>query len=177
MSAYAEKESYGDLFKGKFCHITPVLWVAWFTDVFVYYGLIFMVPYTIQQQNHSDPSTKDPSSKADIIELYWGSLAEMPAFFVTWYLADHPMLGRRRSLILSFSGTAVCMGLLLILGYDALIWTTAVAKFFIGMAFILSYQYTLEIYNTNNRVTGLGTCSALGRIGGIMMPIISIFGT
>ena len=49
VSAYGKKESYSDLFKGKYAHITPVLWVAWFTDVFVYYGLIFMVPYTIQQ--------------------------------------------------------------------------------------------------------------------------------
>ena len=52
LSSFAKKESYSDLFKGKYGHITPVLWVSWFTDVFVYYGLIFMVPYTIQQQHH-----------------------------------------------------------------------------------------------------------------------------
>lgn len=53
----------------------------------------------------------------------------------------------------------------------------AVAKFFMGIAFILTYQYTLEIYETHNRVTGLGTCSGVGRIGGITMPIISIYGS
>jgi hypothetical protein len=109
--------------------------------------------------------------------LYWGSLAEMPAFFVTWILADHPALGRRKSLILSFIGASACMAVLLIFGYDALIPASAIAKFFIGMAFILSYQYSLEIYETHNRVTGLGTCSAVGRVGGIMMPIVSILGT
>jgi nitrate/nitrite transporter NarK len=45
------------------------------------------------------------------------------------------------------------------------------------MSFILSYLYSLEIYETNNRVTGIGTCSAMGRLGGITMPIVSIYGS
>ena len=38
------------------------------------------------------------------------------------------------------------------------------------MTFIFAYQYTAEIYNTKIRTTGIGTASAVGRFGGILMP-------
>jgi hypothetical protein len=47
-----QKESFSDLFKGKYARITPVLWMVWFSDVFIYYGLIFLVPYTMTQMNN-----------------------------------------------------------------------------------------------------------------------------
>jgi hypothetical protein len=78
-------------------------------------------------------------------------------------------------LLLSFVFTGSSIGCLLFLGFDYLIPVTAVAKFFIGMSFILSYQFTLEIYETHNRVTALGTCSGMGRLGGMVMPIVSIY--
>ncbi len=101
----------------------------------------------------------------------------MPAFFVTWIFADHPYFGRRRSLIMSFGCCSFCMAILLFVGYSYLIPLAAVAKFFIGMSFIISYQFTLELYETHNRVTGLGSCSGVGRLGGIIMPIVSIYGS
>ena len=40
------------------------------------------------------------------------------------------------------------------------------------MTTIFAYLYTAEIYNTKIRTTGIGTASAVGRIGGIFMPWI-----
>lgn len=174
MDSYASKESFSDLFKGKYSCITPILWIVWFSDVFIYYGLIFMVPYTISRMNNAKG---DEGSAEDIADLYWGSLAELPAVLFTWVIADTPAFGRRKSLIFSFLMLPLSMCFLLYNGYSVLIVTSAFGKFFIGMAFILSYLYTLEIYETANRVTGLGSCSGMGRLGGIVMPIISIYGS
>jgi len=81
----------------------------------------------------------EEGSKSDITDLYWGSIAEVPAFLVTWYFADHPSFGRRKSLILTLFSSSIMMVLLLMIGYPALIILTAISKFFIGMAFILIY--------------------------------------
>jgi len=48
-------------------------------------------------------------------------------------------MGRRRSLVFAFSSSSAVLVILLYVGYSVLIPITAIGKFFIGMAFILSY--------------------------------------
>ena len=135
-----------------------------FSCVFVYYGLVFIIPHTLTLINAEN---EENSTSDDIASLYWVALAELPCYFVTWYLADHPWLGRRRTLILDFTSSSAILGLLFLVSLEYLIPIAAFSKFFINQAFILAYQYTLEIYETHNRVAGLGLCSATGRIAGI----------
>jgi hypothetical protein len=50
----------------------------------------------------------------------------------------------------------------------------SVAKFWISSAFVINITYTLEVYSTNIRILGLGICNFFGRVGGILMPLISM---
>jgi len=50
----------------------------------------------------------------------------------------------------------------------------ATCKFFVRLCFTYCYQYTSEIYGTKIRVTGVGTCSAISRISGIILPFLSV---
>ncbi len=42
-----EKASMLDLFNKKYRSITSILWVDWFSNIFIYYGIIFMIPLTL----------------------------------------------------------------------------------------------------------------------------------
>jgi len=66
-------------------------------------------------------------------------LAEIPAFLVTWLFAENQFMGRIRSLVFAFSSSSAILVILLYVGYSVLIPITAIGKFFIAMAFILSY--------------------------------------
>ena len=47
MAMTTKKGNLADLFNEKYCRITSILWVDWFGNIFLYYGLIFMIPLTL----------------------------------------------------------------------------------------------------------------------------------
>ncbi len=42
------------------------------------------------------------------------------------------------------------------------------------MTMIFAYQLTTEMYDTKIRTTGIGTAIAVGRVGGILMPWVTM---
>ncbi len=62
------------------------------------------------------------------------------------------------------------MGILVLLEGEYFVILVSISKFFLLMTFTVSYQYTIEIYSTKIRGTGMGMASAVSRIGGIIMP-------
>merc|ERR1712216_619735 len=84
-------------------------------------------------------------------------------------------LGRRLTLVAAFSGTALFMFALVFLhGY---VWWETFAIFCAraaaNCAFTVVYINTGEMYPTAIRSTGLGTASAMARIGGFAAPFVS----
>lgn len=47
------------------------------------------------------------------------------------------------------------------------------ARCFISGAFQSAYVYTPEYYPTNSRAIGIGTCSAMARVGAIITPFVA----
>jgi hypothetical protein len=94
--------------------------------------------------------------------------------FVAWWSADS-RLGRKYSLVLFFFLCSIPMVILLFVGMEYLILLAALAKFSVAVTFILTYTYTLEIYDTAVRVTAVGTTGGLGRVGGVAFPFILIY--
>merc|ERR1740138_488006 len=84
-------------------------------------------------------------------------------------------LGRRLTLVAAFSGTALFMFALVFLhGY---VWWETFAIFCAraaaNCAFTVVYINTGEMYPTAIRSTGLGTASAMARVGGFSAPFIA----
>lgn len=136
-----------------------LLWLIWFTDSFVYYGVIFLTPRFF-------------STSSAFQSTFISTLAEFPGVIISYVLIDS--LGRRKSLLVVFSSTALCLLFLLLSTSTA--WETAflfLARMFIGAAFNASYIYSTEIYPTVVRSSGLGFCSAVARVSGIITSFIS----
>ena len=98
-------------------------------------------------------------------------LAQIPGYFSSAYVCE--LLGRRATIV----GYMVCAALSAIT--LAFAQTTAeVMAASIALSFFMNgvnageYAYTPEIFPTDIRATGMGTASAIGRIGAIASPIL-----
>jgi len=69
--------------------------------------------------------------------------------------------------------TGVCILLVsLCLGFGTVVMLFIVRGLITG-AFQASYVYTPEVYPTSVRSTGLGLCSTMARIGGVLTPYVA----
>ena len=117
--------------------ITPAVWCSWFTNAFVYYGLTFIIPFTMSLLNEEEDKT---STSNDITSLYWIAVAEFPGFLFTWIFADTPCLGRRKSQAYCFLIIAALLGYFVVAKpISHLILIASIAKLFINMTFTLVY--------------------------------------
>ncbi|CAG2176073.1 unnamed protein product, partial [Oppiella nova] len=132
------------------------LFFIWFTTSLVYYGLSF------QAQNIG----------SDIYVTFgFLALAEIPAIILATIAMQ--IYGRKivLCLLLIMGGISCITPVFLSDYYNAYITVCAVlGKSMIAAAFSLIYVYSVEIFPTILRSSGLGMCSMSSRIGGILAP-------
>ncbi|OMP67899.1 MFS transporter [Domibacillus epiphyticus] len=142
---------------------TLVLWVVWFTVVFSYYGMFLWLPSVMVMKGFS------------LIESFEYvlimTLAQLPGYFTAAWLIERA--GRKFVLITYLLGTAASA---LVFGNAE---TTAVLM---GSGILLSffnlgawgalYAYTPEQYPAVIRATGSGMAASVGRVGGILGPLL-----
>ncbi|KAI8906498.1 major facilitator superfamily domain-containing protein [Powellomyces hirtus] len=100
--------------------------------------------------------------------------ASIPASIAASYLIDHPRLGRRGTMGLSTLATAIA--LLTFTTVDqrgAILVSSALINIMATISYASLYTYTPEVFPTDVRTTANGACSAVGRITGIIAPILS----
>ncbi|KAL9868165.1 solute carrier family 22 member 13-like [Geothlypis trichas] len=151
--------SFLDLFRTKnLLKVTLIMPCVWFADSIVYYGLSL--------------SVTDFGLDIYLTQLAFGAV-ELPArisciFLLEWF-------GRKK-----VQGT-----LLLLAGLICLILTgipedqpvvitvlAIIGKFTATAAFSTSYVYAAELFPTILRQTGVGLCSTMARVAGILAPLI-----
>lgn len=159
------------LFKGRNSKVTPFLWVSWWVLSFSYYGMTYVLPLVLSKIGKGE----DEEESLDFHDLAVSVLGEIPSYILLYYIIELKMFGRRKSLIWTFGLGALCY-------FGAYYWAEKhflffifLAKFFVNSAFGLIYPFTSELYSTSHRATGLGCCSAASRIGGMVMPWITIY--
>ncbi|XP_064019034.1 solute carrier family 22 member 13-like [Pogoniulus pusillus] len=148
-----------DLFQKKHLRkVTLIMSCAWFVNSLVYYGLSLNVT--------------NFGLDIYLTQLAFGAV-EIPArvgciFMLQWF-------GRKKNqaVLLLLSGL-VCL-VITVIPEDQPVTTTVLAiigKFTASASFSTSYIYSAELFPTVIRQTGVGLCSMVGRVSGVIAPLI-----
>ncbi|KAH0934158.1 hypothetical protein HID58_011275, partial [Brassica napus] len=128
---------------------TLLLWVVFFGNAFAYYGVVLLTTELKISQN------------------------KFPGLLISAAMVDR--LGRKASM--SSMLFTCCIFLLPLLTHQSPTLTTALlfgGRICISSAFTVVYIYAPEIYPTAVRTTGVGVGSSVGRIGGVLCPLVAV---
>jgi len=165
--AEIEEEPRGQmkqLFGKKLFKSTMLLWAIWFSNLFLYYGIVVFVHYYFRSQNSNI-----------YLVAFVTSIAEIPGQLLTIFLLDRK--GRKTTLAILF---LACGANVMYLSGIVTVPTSILAIFaFCARGFVFgtisaSFVYTSELYPTSCRSTGVGTASAVGRVAAILTIYLSV---
>ncbi|XP_010927138.1 organic cation/carnitine transporter 7 isoform X1 [Elaeis guineensis] len=164
------------LLSPKLIRSTLLIWMVFFGNAFAYYGIVLLT--TELSNDHRDCTLKELRSiQTKDVNLYGDvfitSFAEVPGLLLSAVIVDR--VGRK----LSMAGLLFvsCIFLLpLIFHQEEALTTTLLfgARACIMGSFTIIYIYAPEVYPTSVRATGVGIASSVGRIGGIICPLVAV---
>lgn len=165
--AVTKKLSFSDrlrqLFNVEHRQATLMLWVVWFMVVFSYYGMFLWLPSVLVLRGYTIVQ-----SFGYVLVM---TLAQLPGYFMAAWLIEK--WGRKSTLVLFLIGTAVSA---IAFGWAqslvVLIISGMALSFFNLGAWGALYAYSPEQYPAAVRGTGTGMASGIGRIGGILGPVL-----
>nr|GEV43100.1 organic cation/carnitine transporter 7-like [Tanacetum cinerariifolium]GEV47658.1 organic cation/carnitine transporter 7-like [Tanacetum cinerariifolium] len=155
---------------------TLLLWFLYFGNTFSYYGIVLLTSQLSIGQSECDPTTVHSNNIEDpslYVNVFITSLAELPGLALAALILDR--VGRKISMeIMLVAGFVL---LLPIIVHQNAIMTTGFlfgARMFISASYIVACIYAPEVYPTNLRATGVGITTAIGRIGGMVCPLVAV---
>ncbi|KMY55871.1 major facilitator transporter [Bacillus sp. FJAT-27231] len=163
----AERRSIGqnvrDVWSKTYARSTFVLWMVWFTVVFSYYGMFLWLPSVMVMKGFSMIQSFE--------YVLIMTLAQLPGYFTAAWLIER--MGRKFVLVTYLLGTA---GSALIFGNAETTAVLIVSGIFLSFfnlgAWGALYAYTPEQYPAVIRGTGAGMAASIGRVGGILGPLL-----
>ena len=165
VKAVADKQSvsFRQLWSGPLARRSLMLWLIWFGIVYSYYGIFTWLPSLLVKQGYSIVQ----SFEYVLIMI----LAQLPGYVVAAWLVEK--LGRKPTLA---GFIALCAMAAYFFGQAnsvnmIMFWGCLMSFFNLGAWGVL-YTYTPEQYPTNIRSFGSGWASAIGRMGGIVAPLV-----
>lgn len=142
---------------------TFVLWVLWFTVVFSYYGMFLWLPSVMVMKGFSMIQSFE--------YVLIMTLAQLPGYYSAAWLIER--MGRKFVLVTYLLGTAASA---LVFGgaeSTALLMGSGILLSFFNLgAWGALYAYSPEQYPSVIRGTGTGMAAAIGRVGGILGPLL-----
>lgn len=160
---HGEMISLRHLWSAGFAKRTLMLWLIWFGIVFSYYGIFTWLPSLLMEQGF--PIVK--SFEFTLILI----LAQLPGYMAAAWLIER--WGRKQTLAGFIALCAVCAHFFGAATSDGaiILWGCLLSFFNLGAWGVL-YTYTPEQYPTAMRAYGSGWASAVGRLGGIVAPLV-----
>lgn len=142
---------------------TLILWVLWFCVVFSYYGMFLWLPSVM--------ILKGFSLIKSFQYVLIMTLAQLPGYFTAAWFVEK--VGRKFVLITYLIGTALSAYFFGTAEVLPLLITAGILLSFFNLgAWGALYAYTPEQYPTVIRGTGAGMAAAVGRVGGILGPLL-----
>ncbi|XP_046839414.1 synaptic vesicle 2-related protein-like [Xenia sp. Carnegie-2017] len=177
-----------DLFRNSYWKTTILVWIQMFGGLLIYYGVLLMTPTIFQYSRtrncdevvfFNDHNTSNligcgckSLEKEDYFALLLTSFADIPGLLIVMLFIDR--IGRIKTLVIGFGATSLLFGLLTLCNGETMttIYIFGVRYFATGVTQAL-YIYIPEVYSTNIRGLGLGSASAVARIGCILTPFLA----
>ncbi|CAK9146143.1 unnamed protein product [Ilex paraguariensis] len=154
---------------------TLLLWVVFFGNAFSYYGLVLLTTELNNGNNKcilAQSQSKEPHD-VSYKDVFITSFAEFPGLLLSAATVDK--LGRKLSMSTMFFLCSIF--LLPLVFHQSRNLTTGLlfcARICITATFTVVYIYAPEIYPTSLRTTGVGVASSVGRIGGMLCPLVAV---
>lgn len=152
-----------EVWSEKYAKRTLMLWIVWFTVVFSYYGMFLWLPSVMVIKGF----TLIKSFEYVLIM----TLAQLPGYFSAAWLIEKA--GRKFVLITYLLGTAASAFVFGGAETTTLLLVSGMFLSFFNLgAWGALYAYSPEQYPTVIRATGSGMAASVGRIGGILGPLL-----
>jgi MFS transporter, putative metabolite:H+ symporter len=143
--------------------ITIMSWCLWIAVTFSSYAFFTWIPSLLVQRGMTITQSFSVS-----IFIY---LAQIPGYFSAAWCCER--FGRRSAIVTYMIGAALSAIGLALAGGDAEVITASILlSFFMNGVNAGEYAYTPEVFPTHVRATGMGTASAVGRLGAIASPVL-----
>lgn len=165
------------LLSSKLRTTTLLLWILFFANTFSYYGVVFLTSELSSGKSSCDSTVSRLSKDVNDGRLYRDvlitTLAELPGLILAATIVDK--IGRKLSMeIMSILGFILLLPLVL---HQNEIVSTALlfgSRLFVSSTFNVLGIYTREVYPTTVRATGVGIATSIGRIGGMICPLVAV---
>ncbi|WP_179393764.1 MFS transporter [Lacticaseibacillus absianus] len=152
-----------NIWQKKYRRATAMLWIVWFMVVFSYYGMFLWLPSVMVLKGYSMIN-----SFGYVLVM---TLAQLPGYFVAAWLIEK--WGRKKVLATFLTGTALAaLGFGLAGTLPLLMVSGMLLSFFNLGAWGALYAYSPEQYPSVIRSSGSGLSAGVGRIGGIVGPLL-----
>ncbi|AOA59690.1 MFS transporter [Acinetobacter larvae] len=151
------------LWSAEYARRSLMLWLIWFGIVYSYYGIFTWLPSLLVKAGY----TIVQSFEYVLLMI----LAQLPGYLVAAWLVEK--LGRKKTLA---GFIAMCAVSAYFFGEatqvaQIMFWGCCLSFFNLGAWGVL-YTYTPEQYPSHIRAFGSGWAAAIGRIGGIVAPLV-----
>lgn len=152
-----------DVWSKEYARSTWVLWIVWFTVVFSYYGMFLWLPSVMVMKGFSMIQSFE--------YVLIMTLAQLPGYYSAAWLIEK--MGRKFVLVTYLLGTAASALVFGMAETTAMLMTSGILLSFFNLgAWGALYAYSPEQYPGVIRGTGTGMAAAVGRIGGILGPLL-----
>ncbi|WP_342551872.1 MFS transporter [Paenibacillus sp. FSL R7-0652] len=142
---------------------TLMLWILWFTVIFSYYGMFLWLPSVVMAKGF----TLVKSFQYVLIM----TIAQLPGYFTAAYFIER--YGRKFVLVVYLTLTAVSAIAFGLATTEATILAAGICLSFFNLgAWGGLYAYSPELYPTSVRSTGVGLATSVGRVGGVLAPLM-----
>ncbi|XP_028547626.1 organic cation/carnitine transporter 7 isoform X3 [Dendrobium catenatum] len=167
--------AFSKLLSPELIRSTLLLWITFFGNAFSYYGIVLLTSeLSGGSSNCASESIISHSVGSSLYKnVFISSFAEVPGLLLSATIVDR--LGRKLSMsAMLFISCAFLLPL--VVEQNEAITTILLfgARVCISGSFNIVYVYAPEIYPTSLRTTGVGTASSVGRIGGMLCPLVAV---
>ncbi|KAG0470674.1 hypothetical protein HPP92_016770 [Vanilla planifolia] len=169
----------GSLYKllsRKLMRTTLLLWMCFFGNAFTYYGVVLLTSGLSDGNSKCRPEKLQKHSSGGnhlYKDVFITSLAELPGLILSGLIVDR--IGRKLSV--AFMQFATFGFLIPLIFHQKELTTTALlfcARICITGSITTVSIYAPEIYPTSVRSTGYGTANSVGKVGGIISPLVAV---